>query len=117
MASNFIAYLDSVKARDPAAVRVLVRGLVEIVDRDPGRGRRPLHGTVDQVLDDLAALGAQGVTDVFVDLNFSPLVGSPDVDAGAATAYADHVLQALAPAGRPSAPTGEGRSRRRRPWA
>jgi len=89
--------------RDPAAVRILVRGLVELVDRDPGRGRRPLHGTREQVLDDVAALRAQGVTEVFVDLNFSPLVGSPDVDAVEATAYAEHVLNALAPAGWSSA--------------
>ena len=46
----------------------------------------PLHGTREQVLDDLAGLRAQGVTEVFVDLNFSPRVGSPDVDADAATA-------------------------------
>ena len=89
--------------RDPAAVRILVRGLVELVDRDPGRGRRPLHGTREQVLDDVAALRAQGGTEVFVDLNFSPLVGSPDVDAVEATAYAEHVLNALAPAGWSSA--------------
>ena len=86
--------------RDPEAVRILVRGLVELVNKDPGPGRRPLHGTSDQVLDDVATLSAQGVTEVFIDLNFSPLVGSPDVDAGEATAYAEHVLDALAPAGR-----------------
>jgi hypothetical protein len=50
------------------------------------------------VLGDLAALRAQGVTEVFLDLNFSPRVGSPDVDSGAAIAYADRVLETLAPA-------------------
>ena len=45
--------------------------------RRPGRRgswdpRRPLHGTREQVLDDLAALRAQGVTEVFLDLNLSP---------------------------------------------
>ena len=84
--------------RDPEAVRILVRGLVDLVDTDAGRDRRPLHGTRAQVLDDLAALRGQGVTEVFVDLNFSPQVGSPDVDAGEATAYAEQVLEALAPA-------------------
>lgn len=83
--------------RDPAALRVLVRGLVDLVDDDPGPGRRPLHGTREQVLDDLAALRHRGVTEVFVDLNFSARVGSPDVDAEEATAYAEHVLAALAP--------------------
>lgn len=86
--------------RDPAAVQVLVRGLVDLLDRDPGAGRRPLQGTREQVLEDLAALRAQGVTEVFLDLNFSPRVGSPDVDAGEAGAYADAVLEAFAPASR-----------------
>ena len=83
--------------RDPEALRILVRALVELVDEDPGRERRPLHGTREQVLDDLAGLRVQGVTEVFFDLNFSPRVGSPDVDAGAATAEAERVLDALAP--------------------
>lgn len=84
--------------RDPAAVRIVVRGLVELVDKDPGRERRPLHGTREQVLDDLSGLRAQGVTEVFIDLNFSPDVGSPDVNADQALAYAEHVLAAFAPA-------------------
>ena len=89
--------------RDPEAVRILVRGLVDLLDDDPGGQRRPLQGTREQVLDDLAALRAQGVTEVFLDLNFSPRVGSPDVDAGAALAYADDVLEAFATRPRPSA--------------
>lgn len=84
--------------RDPEAVRILVRGLVDLVDRDPGGQRQPLEGTREQVLDDLARLGAQGVTEVFFDLNFSPLVGSPDADAAEALGYAEHVLDAFAPA-------------------
>ena len=86
--------------RDPDAVRILARSLVELVQKDPGRDRRPLHGTREQVLDDLAGLRVQGVTEVFFDLNFSPRVGSPDVDAGDSTAYAEYVLEALAPARR-----------------
>ncbi len=83
--------------RDPDRIRVVVRALVDLVDDDPGPWRRPFHGTHEQVHDDLAHLGNQGVTDVFVDLNFSPLVGSPDVDAEVATAEAERVLAALAP--------------------
>ncbi|HVM29104.1 MAG TPA: TIGR03619 family F420-dependent LLM class oxidoreductase [Mycobacteriales bacterium] len=85
--------------RDPDAVRAVVRGLVDLLDHDPGAGRRPLQGTRDQVLDDLRDLAAQGVTEVFLDLNFSPRVGDPDVDAGPATSYAHEVLEAFAPAG------------------
>lgn len=83
--------------RDPDKARVLLRALVDLVDRDPGRERRPLHGTVAQVRDDLAGLRAQGVTEAFVDLNFSPRVVSPDVEADAAKDEAERVLYALAP--------------------
>ena len=85
--------------RDPEALQILVRGLVDLVDDDPGGQRRPLQGTREQVLDDLAALRAEGVTEVFFDLNFSPRGGPPDLDAAAAAlAYAERVLNAFAPA-------------------
>ena len=83
--------------RDPAAVQVLVRVVVDLVEHDPGPGRRPMHGTREQILADLAALGPYGVTEAFVDLNFSPRVGSPAVDPGAALDHAEQVLEALAP--------------------
>ena len=83
--------------RDPDALRIVVRGVVDLVGTDPGPGRRPLHGTRAQVLDDLAALAAQGVTEVFLDLNLSPRAAWPDVDPAAALAYADEVLDAFAP--------------------
>jgi probable F420-dependent oxidoreductase len=60
--------------RDPQALRILVRLLPQ--------------GTREQVLDDLAALRAQGVTEVFFDLNLSPRADA---------AYADDVLEAFAP--------------------
>ena len=56
--------------RDPQAARIVVRGIVELVD-DPGHERGPLCGTREQVLDDLVALRAQGVTEVFFDVNLS----------------------------------------------
>ena len=90
--------------RDPEAVRIVVRGVVDLVDDEPEGRRRPLHGTREQVFDDLAALRAQGVTEVFLDLNFSPMVTFPDVEAGAALEYAERVLDAFAPTPpRPSA--------------
>jgi probable F420-dependent oxidoreductase len=83
--------------RDPDALRILVRVVPDLVAEDPGRGRRRGHGTRQQILDDLADLASQGATEVLVDLNFSPRVGSPDVDADAATSEAERVLDALAP--------------------
>ncbi|GAC1598884.1 MAG: TIGR03619 family F420-dependent LLM class oxidoreductase [Acidimicrobiales bacterium] len=84
--------------RDPDAVRILLRGVVDLVDTDSGRERRSLQGTPPQILDDLVALHSRGVTEVFFDLNLSPRVGSPDVDAGEAVEYAERVLEAFAPA-------------------
>ena len=83
--------------RDPAALSILVRGLVELTGADPGPGRRPLHGTQEQVLDDLAVLGRRGVTEVLIDCNFAPEVGSPDVDVARASAHAEDLLEAMAP--------------------
>jgi probable F420-dependent oxidoreductase len=81
--------------RDPEALRIVVRGVVDLVDDEPEGQRRPLHGTREQVLGDLAALGAQGVTEVFLDLNLSPRVSLE---------YAERVLDAFAPTPpRPSA--------------
>ena len=83
--------------RDPDAVRILLRGLVDLVDLDPGE-RRALHGTREQIVADLGALRAQGVTEVFLDLNLSPRVGYPDVDHDDAVDHAERVLEAFAPA-------------------
>ncbi|HET9076020.1 MAG TPA: hypothetical protein VFN68_03740 [Acidimicrobiales bacterium] len=71
--------------------------MLDPVDRTPGPQRRPLQRTRQQVLDDLAWLCAQGVTEVVFDLNLSPHVGFPDVDPGAAVRYVERVLHAFAP--------------------
>ena len=98
------AYVETVRdgaraaGRDPQAVRIVVRGLVDLVDDDPG-GQATGHcrGRASRCSTTSAALRAQGVTEVFFDLNFSPRVGSPDVDTGDAFAYAERVLDAFAP--------------------
>ena len=57
--------------------------------------RRPLQGTREATLDELAALRAQGVTEVILDLNFSP---AADLE------HAERVLDAFTPTRpRPSA--------------
>lgn len=98
--------------RDPQAVRIVVRGVVDLLDNDPGRRRRPLQGTREQVFGDLAELGARGVTEVFLDLNLSPRIAS--LDRVAAIDYAERVLDAFAPAALPAGPTAKGRDRRAR---
>jgi probable F420-dependent oxidoreductase len=85
--------------RDSAAFRFVVRGVVQVgADvRDADGARRPLTGPPDAVRADLAGLAEQGVTEVFIDLNFDPRVGSPDADVSAALALADEVLETFAP--------------------
>ena len=82
--------------RDPAALRIICRGVVRV--REAGRpDRRPLSGSYDEVRADLAVLAEQGVTEVFVDLNFDPQVGSVDADPEVSVLRAQETLEALAP--------------------
>lgn len=81
--------------RDPADLRFVVRGLVDIDDGP--RSRSPLHGTVEQIRDDLAVLAEQGVTEVFLDLNYHPAVGSPHADPASSVPFAEEVLETFAP--------------------
>jgi probable F420-dependent oxidoreductase len=88
--------------RDIAAFRFVVRGVLRLGEevRDDG-GRRPLTGAADAVRDDLGRLRELGVTEVFLDLNFVPRVGSPDADPAGALDHAHEVLETFAPEDRP----------------
>jgi alkanesulfonate monooxygenase SsuD/methylene tetrahydromethanopterin reductase-like flavin-dependent oxidoreductase (luciferase family) len=81
--------------RDPAALRFVCRGVVRVGDTETPRRR--LTGTVEQIASDLEPIAAQGVTELFVDLNFDPRVGSPDADVAESRRRVDEVLDALAP--------------------
>jgi probable F420-dependent oxidoreductase len=81
--------------RDPADLRFVCRGVVRVgVTEEP---RRRLTGTLEEIAADLPAVAAQGVTELFVDLNFDPRIGSPDADPAESRRRADEVLEALAP--------------------
>lgn len=85
--------------RDPSRLRFVSRGVVRV--RPAGHdGRRPLTGSLDEIREDLALLAAQGVTEVFLDLNFDAQIGTPDADPAASMARAHEVLEAFAPDGR-----------------
>ena len=87
--------------RDPDTLRIICRGVVRAGAEEPARegsGRLLLSGSPGQIRDDARWLAGQGVTEIFYDLNWDPLVGSPDVDPAAATARAQELLDALAPA-------------------
>lgn len=83
--------------RDPGALRFVVRGVVRLTAAPTaGEARIPLQGDADQIRGDLRALGEQGVTEVFLDLNWDEgTVGAADTDA--ALVNADRVLAELAP--------------------
>jgi probable F420-dependent oxidoreductase len=86
--------------RDPGALRVICRGVVRWgapVTVPEGGGRVPLSGSFDDIRGDTAWLAEQGVTEVFYDLNWDPLVGAPDADPAGAAARAEEILEGLAP--------------------
>jgi probable F420-dependent oxidoreductase len=86
--------------RDPDKIRIICRGVVRAGTqaRSPDTGERLLlSGSYEQIRADTGWLGERGVTEVFYDLNWDPLVGSPDVTRAAATARAEEILTALAP--------------------
>ncbi len=86
--------------RDPDAIRIVCRGVVRMGAEAPtpeGNGRMLLSGSPDQIRADTRWLADQGVTEVFYDLNWDPMVGSPGADPAAATARAEEILESLAP--------------------
>ena len=89
----------SAAGRDPDAVRIVCRGVVLAGEEasDPDGGRRLLSGGFEQIREDAAWLGEQGVTELFYDLNWDPRVGSPAVEPQAAAARAEEILAELAP--------------------
>jgi probable F420-dependent oxidoreductase len=80
--------------RDPAAVRIVCRGVLRLGERGP-----LLSGSFDQIRADVRQLAGFGVTELFYDLNWDPLVGSPDADPAGAIRRADEIALALAPGG------------------
>ena len=87
--------------RDPDSVRIVCRGAVRFGDPlpDGAGGRRLLSGSHAQIRSDTRWLASHGVTEIFYDLNWDPLVGAPDLPAGPAISRAMSLLEALAPAG------------------
>ncbi len=83
--------------RDPDALQIVARGVVELDDHARAGPRRFLQGAREQILDDFRALRQQGVTEVFIDLNLAARVSADRVSAAEALAHAEHVLEAFAP--------------------
>jgi probable F420-dependent oxidoreductase len=91
--------------REPDELRIVCRGVVragaDAMARD-GQSRLLLSGSFDQIRADTSWLGEHGVTEVFYDLNWDPLIGAPDADVTNATARAIDLLDALAPGSGPA---------------
>ena len=86
--------------RDPDAIRIICRGVVRsgAAVTGPQGSRLLLSGSHAQIRDDIGWLGRNGVTEIFYDLNWDPLIGAPDADPRAATDRAASLLEALSPA-------------------
>jgi probable F420-dependent oxidoreductase len=80
--------------RDPSVLRFVCRGAVKI--RDNG-DRAPLMGTLEQIRSDFDTLAERGITELFIDLNFDPTLGSPDADPAVVIDQANAALTHLAP--------------------
>jgi len=81
--------------RDPAALRIVARGVVRL---RPGSrpDRRPLTGSLEEIRSDCADLAAAGVTEMFVDLNFDREIGVVEADPAVSMARAHELLDGLA---------------------
>lgn len=85
--------------RDPDELRIVCRGPLRL-RQTAGPDRAPLTGSAEQVRGDLDQLATHGVTEVFLDMNWDPAIGSPDADPDSAMDHAETAVEALAPRGR-----------------
>src|ERR1019366_2868997 len=76
---------------------IVPRALERVGRVAEGGGRVLLSGSYDDIRADTEWLSEQGVTEIFYDLNWDPLVGSPAADPLGAAARASEILDALAP--------------------
>lgn len=95
---------ETAAASGRGPLRIVIRGVVRAgaEAKSPATGERLLlSGSFEQIRQDVAWLESCGVTEVFYDLNWDPLVGDPAGHEGRAVLRASEVLEALAPEGRP----------------
>ncbi len=94
---------ETAAAAGRGPLRIVCRGVVRAgapVTSSATGGRVLLSGGYEQIRQDVAWLDSCGVTEVFYDLNWDPLVADPAGDEGRAVLRASEVLESLAPDGR-----------------
>jgi alkanesulfonate monooxygenase SsuD/methylene tetrahydromethanopterin reductase-like flavin-dependent oxidoreductase (luciferase family) len=62
----------SAAGRDPNAVHIVCRGGYRLCETPRGKDRRPLWGTLDEIREDIARYADAGVTELFLEANFTP---------------------------------------------
>jgi probable F420-dependent oxidoreductase len=82
--------------RDPAQVRIVVRGSLRLREVDHADDPT-MTGTVERIREQLEEYAAAGTDEVFLDLNFDEQIGSPDADPTRSMAVAHQVLETFAP--------------------
>jgi probable F420-dependent oxidoreductase len=91
---------EAARAAGRGPARIVCRGVVRpgkpVVSQATGE-RVLLSGGYEQILEDVRWLDGCGVTEVFFDLNFDPLIGDPAAHEGKAVLRATEILEALAP--------------------
>ena len=80
--------------RDPEALRVVIRAATRVREADE---EMQFTGTVDKIRRDIADYGRNGVTELFIDLNFDEQIGSASADAATSMRRAHEALEAFAP--------------------
>ncbi|GIE02283.1 TIGR03619 family F420-dependent LLM class oxidoreductase [Paractinoplanes durhamensis] len=80
--------------RDPDEMRIVVRGVVRAGARDDAL---PLSGDPDQIRAGASLYARAGVTELFYDLNWDPLIAGADADPAAALERAEAIITDLAP--------------------
>ena len=78
--------------RDPESLSFVCRGVMA-----SGPRSAPLTGTPEQIREDIAEIEGQGITELFLDLNFDETIGNPAADADDSLERAVETLHTFAP--------------------
>ena len=78
--------------RDPEALSLICRGVMA-----PGPRDAPLTGTPEQIREDIAEIAGQGITELFLDLNFDDTIGNTSANADDSLSRAIDTLHTFAP--------------------